>query len=292
MVRRRQTPLNRKQLYERVWAQPLASVARELGLSSNALAKTCNRLLVPYPPRGYWSRRNSHPVTARPPLPELADATSRGVTIGTGTPAKPLRTRTRLDRTERQRQLIAIAEQIIGEHGLHAASMKRIAAQAGISETQAYNYFRSRDELLVALARGEFGKIRAARQEDVQRNPDHYAKITATTRTYLRMISQRGGLLQTLLSNPEVRALLRQEHRQRQSTELREHAQGLVDLYGIPLSVALGCTAVLTSVSLRTGKLISDRRISLELGERLCLAIILQGSRDVVSAAESPIRVA
>jgi hypothetical protein len=55
-AKRRPIALTRKELYQRVWSEPLAAVAKELGLSGGALAKICNRLLVPYPPRGYWSR--------------------------------------------------------------------------------------------------------------------------------------------------------------------------------------------------------------------------------------------
>jgi AcrR family transcriptional regulator len=292
MNKRRRAVFTREELYRRVWSEPLTVVARNVGLSSNALTKICNRLLVPYPPRGYWPKKHVGKSLQRPPLPAAPDGDNRQVTLGGGVPSASRRARTRLGRDERRLQLVETAEKIIAEHGLHAASMKRIAAQAGISETQAYNYFRSRDELLVALARREFAQIRDARRKDVERTTDHYSRVIATTRTYLKQMSERGGLLQTLLSSPEVRALLREEHRQRQSTEVHEHAQGLVDLYGIPRAVALGCTVVLTTVSLRAGKLISDKRISLELGERLCLSMILQGSRDVVGAAQDPVGVA
>ena len=40
-------------------------------------------------------------------------------------------------------QLIDVAKEIILKEGMYAATMKRIAAQAGVSETQAYNYFGS-----------------------------------------------------------------------------------------------------------------------------------------------------
>ena len=54
MAARRPIALSRKELYQRVWSQPLSIVAKELGVSGNALAKICNRLMVPYPPRGHW----------------------------------------------------------------------------------------------------------------------------------------------------------------------------------------------------------------------------------------------
>jgi AcrR family transcriptional regulator len=268
-----------------VWSKPLSVVAKEVDLSSNALAKICSRLLVPYPPRGYWARKNSGAVLKQPPLPEAHEDQAIGgaVTISS-VRAGSRRVLTRLSPAARREQLLQVAESVIVQHGLHGASMKQIAALAGISETQAYNYFRSREELLVALVRREFATIRAARQEDIENTREHYELITRTTQTYLRKIGERGGLLLTLLSSPDVRAGLRAERKQTQATQTRTHAKGLAELYGIPRSVAFGCTAVLTTVSLRAGKLIADKHISLAAAERLCLAIVVQGSRDVVRA--------
>jgi AcrR family transcriptional regulator len=281
----RPTALTRKALYDRVWSQPLSAIAADVGVSGNALAKICNRLLVPYPPRGYWTRRNRDTKPDRPPLPPAPTEQTARLTISS-VRAGSRRARTRLAPEERRDQLIAIAEQLIAADGLHAATMKRIAAQAGISETQAYNYFGSHERLLVELARREFAKIRAARQIDVDSTRDHYARITRTTRTYLREIGQRGDLLQTLLSSPEVRSMLRKEHRKQQTTELRSHAQGLVELYGISRALALGCTVVLTTLCLRAGKLIADKRIDLATGEKLCLSIVVQGSRNIIDAGK------
>jgi AcrR family transcriptional regulator len=283
--KRRTAELTREELYQRVWSEPISVVAGTLGLSGNALAKICNRLLVPYPSRGYWAKRRGRSNPLQPALPPPPEGHNAQVMISSGRAASR-RTRTRLDPTTRREQLIQVAEKIIAEHGLHAASMKQIAARAGISETQAYNYFGSHEKLLAELARREFAKIRRARQEDIDRAPDHYAKVTLTTRTYLREIAQRGGLLQTLLSSPDVRSMLRKEHRKRQSTEVRDHAEGLAELFGISRQAALGCTVVLTTLCLRAGKLIADKRISLAAGERLCLSMVLQGSRNIVSAVK------
>jgi hypothetical protein len=105
---------------------------------------------------------------------------------------------------------------------------------------------------------------------------------------YLRHIGQRGRLLQSLLSSPDVRALLRAENRAKQHTEVQAHAQSLVNLYGISKSLALGTTVVLTTMCLRAGKVIADGRIPESTAERLCLALVLQGSRDLVSREPAP----
>lgn len=46
--------VTRDSLYEQVWSVPLRSLARQYGLSDVGLAKTCKRMSVPVPGRGYW----------------------------------------------------------------------------------------------------------------------------------------------------------------------------------------------------------------------------------------------
>ena len=58
----------REELYDLVWSRPMSTLAKELRLSSNALAKICDRLLVPHPARGYWSRPSDGRIE-RPALP-------------------------------------------------------------------------------------------------------------------------------------------------------------------------------------------------------------------------------
>lgn len=287
MPPRQPIALSRKELYRRVWSEPLTAVAKDVGLSSNALAKICNRLLVPYPARGYWVKVAAGKKPVREPLPPSPETASNQIVISAER-AGSRRSRTRLDPHARREQLMSVAETLVMHQGLHAATMKRIAATAGISETQAYNYFGSREQLFGELARREFARIRAARRAEVDRSDDHYDRITRTTRVYLRHIGQRGRLLQTLLSSPDVRALLREENREKQHTEVQLHAQNLVDLYGIPKPLALGTTVVLTTLCLRAGKVIADGRIPEATAERLCLALVLQGSRDLVSRGSAP----
>ncbi len=47
--------------------------------------------------------------------------------------------------------------------------------------------------------------------------------------------------------------------------------------------LALACTVVLSRLCVRTGKLIADKKLSLEAAERMCLSMVLRGSRAVLS---------
>ena len=61
--------LTREELYELVWTVPMQRLAERYGISDVALAKTCRKLVIPVPPRGYWRRTETGRVPARPPLP-------------------------------------------------------------------------------------------------------------------------------------------------------------------------------------------------------------------------------
>lgn len=49
--------LDREELYEQVWSEPMVLLARRYGISDVALAKICRKINVPVPARGYWAKR-------------------------------------------------------------------------------------------------------------------------------------------------------------------------------------------------------------------------------------------
>jgi hypothetical protein len=64
---------NREELYERVWTMPIRDLARQYGVSDVALGKTCRKLNVPVPGRGYWNKKAANQlVEPRPPLPSAS----------------------------------------------------------------------------------------------------------------------------------------------------------------------------------------------------------------------------
>ena len=61
---------DREKLYDEVWKEPALAVAKRYGVSGVALGKTCRKLGVPLPPRGYWARvRAGRRLPPRPLLP-------------------------------------------------------------------------------------------------------------------------------------------------------------------------------------------------------------------------------
>lgn len=62
--------VGREQLYGEVWAEPMTKVAARYGVSSSFLARICERLGVPRPPRGYWAQLAVGKAPSKPALPE------------------------------------------------------------------------------------------------------------------------------------------------------------------------------------------------------------------------------
>ena len=76
-------------LYERVWAEPMRTVAHSLGVSDVGLAKACRAASIPVPPRGYWAKlQHRKPLPPRPPLPDHLGQRDQ-VVIAPSTPKPP-----------------------------------------------------------------------------------------------------------------------------------------------------------------------------------------------------------
>ena len=54
---RKAATVSREELFRQVWTTPMSHLAQDYGISGNGLVKICDRLKVPYPPRGYWAKK-------------------------------------------------------------------------------------------------------------------------------------------------------------------------------------------------------------------------------------------
>src|SRR3954470_2281880 len=79
--------VSRDELYALVWDTPVTRLAEQFALSGNGLAKICRRLDVPYPPRGYWARREAGKKVTQAALPAIRPGTRAQVTIAPSLPA-------------------------------------------------------------------------------------------------------------------------------------------------------------------------------------------------------------
>lgn len=64
-----QQTVTREQLYDEMWSQPATHLAAKYGVSGSLLARVCERLRVPRPRPGYWSKLAVGKALRKPPLP-------------------------------------------------------------------------------------------------------------------------------------------------------------------------------------------------------------------------------
>ncbi len=275
--------LTRRALYRRVWAAPMNSVAEDLGLSATGLAKICDRLLVPHPARGHWNRSPAARPSA-PPLPRAAGIAAAAVVIAKDRAASR-RPRRRLTPEARRTQLLDAARDVAVREGIGAVSMKRLARDVGVSEALAFRYFGTRAAVLAEVARRELAAMGAYQRAEIERGESARSRVAFSTIAYLRQIEERGSILHVLLSAPEVRLLLRPERRSRGARNGANVSGRFRDRYGVPDDIAYGATQALSSAARRAGRLLAMGKISRPAVERLILAIVEQGNRDLVAAA-------
>ena len=143
--------VTRAELFNSVWSEPLGNVASRYGLTGNGLAKICDRLAIPRPPRSHWTR-SIEARDAQPPLPPAPLGLSDTFALGSRQPRQSPGTRTRMSAEARRQQLLDAAGEIAVRNGISAVTMRSVAGSVGISETQVHNCFGGRTDLLAALA--------------------------------------------------------------------------------------------------------------------------------------------
>jgi hypothetical protein len=65
--------LTRRELYAKIWSQPIRTLAKEWGISDVGLAKICKRHNIPSPGLGYWARKEHGYKDKQMPLPPGED---------------------------------------------------------------------------------------------------------------------------------------------------------------------------------------------------------------------------
>ncbi|MFI6028684.1 TetR/AcrR family transcriptional regulator [Amycolatopsis magusensis] len=80
--------------------------------------------------------------------------------------------RKRMPRAERERQMVEVAEAVFAERGYVAASMDDIAERVGVSKPMLYEYFNSKEGLLLACIEQARSELRTATEEAVAKATD------------------------------------------------------------------------------------------------------------------------
>ena len=142
-------------------------------------------------------------------------------------PTPPAGKRKRMPRAERERQMIDVAVQVFAENGFLAVSMDDIAARVGVSKPMLYEYFNSKEGLLIAALRDARAELRAATEEALAGAMSAEDALRRGLLAYFRFMRQRRdawSLLRHELGFLGATASAEIEAIRRQQTELHvEH---------------------------------------------------------------------
>jgi len=262
--------LTREELYERMWATPRPVVASELGLSSNGLAKICDRMLIPYPPWGYWAKQRAGKALDVEPLGPPPEGAPDTISFEANSGTRSRRPRSRLTRAARTVQILDLAAQMIVRDGWSNLTLRELAKYAGISETLVYAYWSDRAALGAALARRELKILADRSYADNEREFESYlVRGYRVSLTSLRLAAERGGVLQAVLADPAVRQLVRRDYREIRGDLTETFAKEAATEFDISLGLAKAHTQLNFAVALRVGKYLAAGQLSLEQGLRL-----------------------
>lgn len=99
----------------------------------------------------------------------------------------------RLPRAERRQQLLDVARAIVRDEGTDALTLVSLAERADVTRPVAYEHFKTRPGLLIALARNiDDRQVELFRAELAQTEPRLAEVARDASRTYMRCVTQVG----------------------------------------------------------------------------------------------------
>ncbi|MGK5530131.1 TetR/AcrR family transcriptional regulator [Streptomyces sp. URMC 129] len=97
-------------------------------------------------------------------------------------------TRQRMTRAERERQILTVAEGLFSERGFLRATMDELAERVGVSKPVIYDYFGSKEGLLLAILTRARTELHEATLEAVKDAPDARAGLRSSFVAFFRFI--------------------------------------------------------------------------------------------------------
>jgi AcrR family transcriptional regulator len=112
------------------------------------------------------------------------------------TPAKN-RPRARLE--QREADIIDAATRLFASDGFHATSTRRIAAEAGVSEGTVFNYFSTKNALLLAILDEFYARLTETAREGVEKVMDTRERLLFLATNHLRELLDNQALMIRLI---------------------------------------------------------------------------------------------
>ncbi len=122
----------------------------------------------------------------------------------------------------RREQILLAAANVFGERGFSRATIRQIAAAAGISEGLVYTYFKSKGELLVAM----LNELTAASAASVSGEASLAAMVSAQVSQTLARPRVNNAMFAAVMAevmiNPDLRQVYREERLLKSMAQFKE----------------------------------------------------------------------
>jgi AcrR family transcriptional regulator len=165
-------------------------------------------------------------------------------------------------------RILDAASRVVAKHGVPAATTKRIAAEARLSEGSLYNHFTDKPELLIALVLERLPGIRQVFVELQREDVALPARITAALAALIAFYRQAQPFVAGILSDPDLLKLCRKRfiesgrgphlaHEKLAEVLTAEQMRGRIRTDAKPEMLAallIGACTELASVNAMTGK--------------------------------------
>jgi AcrR family transcriptional regulator len=190
----------------------------------------------------------------------------------------------RLSPEKRITNILDVAANIITQHGMSAATIERIASDAGISKGLVYNYFPDRIDLLASLLEREHAVTSEKIIGAAESTDDFEHMVRLTNRIYLKHMRDKGALLQRLFSDPSVVEIVNERRKPLKQITTRYLIKLVAEKYGLPANLSkfgIDLSAGLTSAA--ANYVFTESDVDFQLAEDVCVDMTMAVVRSLAS---------
>ncbi len=100
---------------------------------------------------------------------------------------------------QRRAAILEAAVQLFTEEGFYASSTRKIAARAGVSEGTLFNYFGSKNDLLLAILDGFYEELENSAREGIENIMDTRERLQFVAENHVRALVANNALMIRLI---------------------------------------------------------------------------------------------
>lgn len=125
-------------------------------------------------------------------------------------------------RSPAQRRVLAAALDLFAEHGVSGTSLQMIASAMGVTKAAVYHQYRTKNEIVLAVAESEFARLEAALEKaEAEPSPAQARELlltrvidmAVTHRRYVRALQNDPVMVKVLAEHPPLQDVMERIYR-------------------------------------------------------------------------------